>query len=120
MSAMIRLRIVHSVLLEDIAELTPPVDSGDERAAIAKARLRAGIVGGLSCLAILVLFAFRSSGRPFLVLGASEDGLFTLGVLVVAIHAGYRLGQMQKLGAVLRAWDSLPRAQQPDRQSNLS
>lgn len=112
---MIRLHVVHALLFEEIAELAPADASGDERAVITKARLRAAFVAGLSCLAILVLFAFRPSGTPFLVLGASEDGLFTLGVLVIAIHAGYRLGQMQKLGAVLRAWESLPRAQQPDR-----
>ena len=108
MLGMIRLRAVRSLLLEEIAELEPPGAAGEERATIAKARARAGIVTAIDLIAILILFIFRPQATSFLDLGASEQGLFTLGVLAIAVHAGYRLGQMQKLGAVLRALGTLP------------
>lgn len=104
---MIRLRAVRSLLLEEVAELRP-AENDDALADLTRARLRAGLVAAFDWIAIVVLFALRPEGVPFLVLGRSEQALFTLGVLAVATHAGYRLGQMQKLGAVKRAWDSLP------------
>lgn len=120
---MLRRRAVHSLLFEEVAELRPAAssealpksirdsesdDQERQRAAIDRARKRAALVAALDLLAILILFAFRQRAEPFLVLGGTEQGLFTLGVLAVAVHAGYRLGQRQKLGAVLRAWDTLP------------
>ena len=114
--SMIRLSAVQSLLAEEIAELPPAreddttdPDESHQRAAIAKTRSRAALVAAFDLVAILALFAFRQQHGAFLVLGGSEQGLFTLGVIAVAVHAGYRLGQRQKLGAVLRAWDSLPR-----------
>jgi hypothetical protein len=131
---MMRLRAVRSLLFDDVAELrlgggrrrsfegragepvpdAPTVDDGDpaleqrQRAAIEAARGRAAQAAAVGLLAILVLFALRPRIGPFLVLAGSEEGLFSLGVLAIAVHAGYRLGQRQKLGALLRAWDSLP------------
>jgi hypothetical protein len=124
----IRLRAVHALLFDDVAELRlessdgPSSGPGGEpagaddpagaesrwRAAIQRARGRAALVAALDLVAVLVLFIFRRESGPFLVLGESEEGLFTVGVLAIAVHAGYRLGQRQKLGAVLRAWDALP------------
>ena len=101
---------VRSLLVEDIAELSAEEAQGDRgiRAAIDKARSRAALVAAVDWLAILALFAFRPDPKTFLVLANSEQGLFTLGVVAIATHAGYRLGQRQKLGAVGRVLDGLP------------
>ena len=104
---MLRLSAVRSLLLEDVAELRPAADE-TASGALAKARGRAALVAAFDLLAIAVLFALRPEGLPFLILERSEQGLFTLGVVAVAIHAGYRLGQRQKLGAVERALQALP------------
>lgn len=115
---MIRLRAVRSLLVEEVGEVRAETAAEDnlaeaeleerQRAAIEKARRRAALVAALDLVAILVLFALRPRGLPFLVLEGTEQGLFTLAVVVVAVHAGFRLGQRQKLGAVRRALDSLP------------
>lgn len=104
---MMHLRAVRSLLLEDIACLTPANDApGADLAAVSRARTRAALMATLDWVAILVLFAWRA-GRPLLVLGANEETIFTLGVLAVAVHSGYRLAQMRTFGAVREAIESL-------------
>lgn len=102
------LRAVRSLLLDDIAPLTRPKSAPTtDVAVVSRARTRAALVAALDWVAILVLFAWRA-GEPLLVLGPSEEAIFTLGVLAVAVHSGYRLAQMQTLGAVRVALESLP------------
>ncbi|MDX1643665.1 MAG: hypothetical protein R3244_04820 [Thermoanaerobaculia bacterium] len=105
---MIRLAAVRTLLLEEIATLPPGRDRSepaDER--LGRARNRAALVVALDWVAILILFLWRPE-ESFLILQGSEEGVFTLAVLVVATHAGYRLAQIQTLGAVDRALESLP------------
>lgn len=105
---MMRLSAVRSLLLDDIASLGPDRASAAEGLArLGRARLRAVLVALLDWVAIAVLFAWRGD-RPFLALGATEEGVFTLGIVAVAIHSGYRLAQAQTLGAIRRALESLP------------
>jgi hypothetical protein len=64
-----------------------------EREALAKARRRSVLVVCLDAAALFVLFLFRDRGQVFLPTGPSEETIFTLGVLVIAVHLGFRLGQ---------------------------
>lgn len=105
---MIRLAAVRALLLDEIAALPPdeePSRPPTER--LARARGRAALVIALDWLAILILFLWRPQ-ESFLILEGSEQGVFTLAVLAVATHAGYRLAQLQIFGTVDRALDSLP------------
>lgn len=111
---MYRPRAVRSLLVEDIAGLprpaegTTPSETADrERSSVSRAGRRALIVAGVDLAALLVLYLFRDAGRPFLGSGASEEGLFTLGLLAVAVHAGYRLAQWRHLATVARLHDEL-------------
>ncbi len=111
-----RERAVRSILVEDVAGLRPraPAAQGDpdpgnadsaaagERA-LAKAVRRSVIVVALDWIAIAILFVVRDLDFRFLDLGPTEDAIFTLGVLAVAAHSGFRLGQLEKLRAVARA-----------------
>lgn len=103
-----RLSAVRSLLLDDIGSLPPPSGAPSEQLAhLSRARRRALLVVALDWLAIAVLFLWRGEG-PFLAPGATEEGIFTLGVLAVATHSGYRSAQIQTLGAIRRALESLP------------
>jgi len=64
-----------------------------EREALARARRRSVLVVCLDAAALLVLFLFRDRGQVFLATGPSEETIFTLGVIVIAVHLGFRLGQ---------------------------
>jgi hypothetical protein len=104
---MLRLEVVRSILFDQVAGLQ--TDSSTEpEVALAKARRRAAAVAILDWAAILALFLLRDAGTPLLVLGASQQGVFTLGILAVASHAGFRLGQLDKLAAVGRVLEQLP------------
>jgi hypothetical protein len=82
-----------------------------------RARHRAWFVIALDWAAILVLVLLQRHETPFLVLDRSEQAVFTLAVLAVAVHSGFRLGQAEKYGAVARASRELaerdPEAGQP-------
>lgn len=106
-----RTRAVVSMLVEDIAGLQIPANDPaegslpvepSEREALDKAKKRARLVVAVDCLALLVLFVFRDSTRPFLPAGRSIETVFTLGVLAVAAHVGFRSAQLQSLRAVER------------------
>lgn len=105
---------IRSLLLEDICHL-PRGDSGpgehdsarEAGQRLDKARRRAGVIAVVSWIALLVLFALRSSGRTWLPTEAGEETIFTLGVLAVAVYSGFRLGQLEKLTAVSRVLDEL-------------
>lgn len=106
-----RTRAVISMLVEDIAGLSLPSDRDEESVPdedrpelepLAKAIRRARLVIALDWVAILVLFIFRDPTRPFLPGGQSIETVFTLGVLAVAAHSGYRWAQLHRFQAVQR------------------
>ncbi len=109
---MLRERAVRSILVEDVAGLSPraKAEPGDDDAleaaadrALDKAVRRGVLVIALDWVAIATLFVLRELDLRFLDLGPTEDAVFTLGVLAVAVHSGFRLGQVEKLRAVVRA-----------------
>ena len=106
---MLRIQAVRSILFDDVAGLRSDSARPDEPIAVLRrARRRALVVALLDWAAIVALFLLRDGRSPFLAAGASEQGLFTLGILAVASHAGFRLGQMEKYAAVARALEELP------------
>jgi hypothetical protein len=116
-----RTKAVTSMLVEDVAELqiveSPDATSAkkgeserDERPemeALLRARRKAILVCIVDWIAILVLLAFHSGSGSFLPLEPSIDTVFTLGVLAVAMHSGFRLGQGRTYQAVSRVCQEL-------------
>ena len=104
-----RTRAVLSLLHEEIGGLPHDDDkTAEDRAeAMARVRRRALIVIILDWLAILTLVLLGDRGLPMMSLGASEHTVFTLAILAVATHSGFRLGQLEKLRAVARAAERL-------------
>ena len=104
-----RTRAVLSLLHEEIAGL--PYDERDtpelRAETMQRARRRARIVIALDWLAIAILVLFGERALPMLTFGPTEHTVFTLAILVVAMHSGFRLGQLEKLRAVNRAGDRL-------------
>lgn len=110
------------MLLEDVAGLerrAPVADETEgrfERASVrrlAKARRRAIAVIVLDWAALLVLVFARAGSEPVLPLGATEDSIFALGLLAIAVHSGFRLGQLEKLAAVRRVLLDLADRERP-------
>lgn len=116
---MLRLRAVRALLVEEVAGLPRPPEpeageagDGDEEPVedprlresreLARARRRALGVAVLCTAAVAALFALRAPGRPWLAPGPSEEGAFTVGVLLVAAYAGFRLAQYLHLRTVSR------------------
>lgn len=101
---------VKTMLLEGLCSLSAShraddrSSDGDRR--LEKARRRAGLVIAFDWIALGILFFFRNR-TPWLSLGPFEDSVFTIGVLAVAVHSGFRLGQLEKLRAVARLVDEL-------------
>jgi hypothetical protein len=75
--------------------------------ALQQAERRAKLVVALDWLALAVLFVFRDTAAPFLPFDGTIETIFTLGVLAVAIHSGFRLGQLEKYRAVLRVHEEI-------------
>lgn len=107
---MLRPRAVEDLLLEDVARLGAPGDDREARRAdLERARNRALLVAVLDWLAIGLLFLWRDPLARFLELGPSEESIFTVAILAVAAHSGYRLGQRERYRAVQTALRSLDR-----------
>lgn len=110
---MMRLRAVRDLLLEDVAGLArPPAAEEDlrdteRRRELDGARRRAAVVTAVCAGALAVLFALRERGVPWLEAERGEQGVFTLGVLLVAAYAGFRLAQYLHLRTVTRLWEEL-------------
>ncbi|HUP22187.1 MAG TPA: hypothetical protein VNB06_04525 [Thermoanaerobaculia bacterium] len=113
---MLRSRAVRSLLME-VAGLRPPEDDdaaaesapGDaEKGILRQAARRALLVVLIDALALVLLFVLRDRSRSFLQLDRSPDSVFTLGVLVVAVHLGFRLAQVLHLRRVGSALLDLP------------
>ncbi len=99
---MLRLRAVRSILLEDVGGLR---SEGSE--ALDAAIRRCRWVIGFDWAAIVVLVALHGDAGPQLAVGATPQTVFTLGILAVAVHSGFRLGQLEKLRAIRRVVDEL-------------
>lgn len=108
-----RTRAIVTTLIEDVAALPARTYSADDDGAVQppispsrglelleKARKRAKLTVAVDWIALFVLFAFRDRSEVFLASGPSVEVVFTLGVLAVAVHSGFRLGQLEKLSAV--------------------
>jgi hypothetical protein len=127
---MLRIRAVKSLLIGEVASLRVPemaaaAGEGEEKGAeealraahtaqearerevLARARRRAVLVVCLDAAALLVLFLFRDRGRTFLPTGPQEETVFTLGVILIAVHLGFRLGQYFTYRNVGRVVDEL-------------
>lgn len=109
-----RTRAVLSLLHEEIAGLPlAEQETAGHQAnphpanALQRARRRALMVVALDWAAIVVLVLVGERALPLLNLGATEHTVFTLAILAVAVHSGFRLGQLEKLRAVARAGDRL-------------
>ena len=112
---MLRRRAVRSMLIEDIANLhfEPNEDESPEEEAEEQSRLldqaisRATWVVVIDWVAIAVLFLTRQRGTPFLPTEISTELVMTVGILVVAVHSGFRLAQRLQLKSVQRKWEEL-------------
>lgn len=77
------------------------VAEGDPES-LARARRKGAWIVAFDWLAILVLIAVQDGGAAPWVLGANEQTLFTVGILAVAVHSGYRLAGVHKLRTIER------------------
>ncbi len=106
-----RTRAVERMLLEDIAGLArADVEEGGEarggeKLAAAHRRGWRAVIVDWAALAALV--ALRAGREPILVLAGGVEVVFALGLLAIAIHSGFRLGQIEKLRAVGRLLEEL-------------
>ena len=89
-------------LLDDVAA----AEREAGRRALDRARHRAVVTVVVDALAIVLLLVLRDDER-FLSLGRDEETIFTLGVLAVAVHLGFRLSQLLTVGTVRRLHDEL-------------
>ena len=98
-------RAVLSLLRNDVAELRQgPRDAEPEpfAEALERARKRAALVVLVDWLAIAALLLGSEAGGPALTVGPRVETLLTAGLLAIAVHSGFRLGQLQKYRAVER------------------
>ncbi len=106
---------MRELLIDEVAGLRvargrgePPAEvAAREREALASARRRALFAAALDAVAVAVLFLLRDRGRVFFFLGPAEEAVFTLGVLLVTAHLGFRLGQYLTLSSVSRLVEEL-------------
>ncbi len=123
---MLRKRAIRSLLVEQVAGLLPRETEAEEPAngeaapaeaavqeaaaeveALHKAKRRALLMVGLDWIALAALFLLRDRGATFLPMDGTIETIFTLGVVAVAIHSGFRLGQLEKYRAVSRTYENL-------------
>lgn len=98
----------------DIRERAAEAARRRERQALDRAHRRGALVAALDAAAIVVLLLLREGDR-FLVLGRTEEAIFSLGVLVVAVHLGFRLSQVLTVATVRRLHDELAEREEPSR-----
>ncbi|MEM7480168.1 MAG: hypothetical protein AAF481_03245 [Acidobacteriota bacterium] len=117
---MLRSKAVRALLVEEVGGLRvdrpiaekgeapdPAAESAAEREALAKASRKALGVALLDLVAVLVLFTFRPAETPFLDPGATEHGVFTLGILLITAHGGFRLAQYLQLRTIGRLHEEI-------------
>lgn len=78
-----------------------------DAAAVKKARRRGLLVVFFDWFALVVLLLWRDPRGPQAGLSAGETLLFTLGLLAVAVHSGYRLAQVHQLSRIERLVEDL-------------
>ncbi|MFQ5525697.1 MAG: hypothetical protein ACE5GX_05490 [Thermoanaerobaculia bacterium] len=98
---MLRIRAIRQILLEDIAGLSQSREERDDES-LKRARKRAVAVVVVDWAAIVILVLARAKSGSVLPVGPTEDSIFALGLLAIAAHSGFRLGQLEKLSAVDR------------------
>jgi hypothetical protein len=108
------------LLLEDIAgiEREEPSDTGgpDPEASLRlllRFRRRAIFVIALDWAALLILVILRTRSGALFSIGPSEESIFAIGALAIAVHSGFRLGQLEKLAAVRRVLNELAERARP-------
>lgn len=107
---MLRTEAVEDLLVDEIARIRRTEERDEPRLErVARARRRALVAAALDWGAILMLFLLREPLSSFLQIGASEETIFTLAILAIAVHSGFRLGQWEKYGAVESAIRSVDR-----------
>jgi hypothetical protein len=107
---MLRAQAIEDLLIDDVAQLRRSETSNEERREeLVKARQRAIMVAIFDWAAIAALFLLRDPAASFLAFGAGEETVFTLAIVAVAAHSGFRLGQWEKYRAVERAVEALGR-----------
>ncbi len=107
---MLRPQAVEALLFDDVARLRTPASDTEERcAALDRAQSRALLAVAFDWLAIALLFYWRDPLARFLALGPSEESIFTVAILAIAVHSGFRLGQRERYRAVASAIKSLGR-----------
>ena len=111
-----RTRAVIAMLIEEVAclrmprpddESGPPATVSESLELLRKAARRARWIILLDVAAIAVLFFFRDASGPFLASHRAVDSIFTLGVLAVAAHAGFRSAQLWSYRNIDRICDEL-------------
>ena len=108
---MLRRTAIRALLHEHVLGLGPGDDlSAESRRELLRSRRRRGaILVAAEWIAILLLVLSRDPALPFLTLGPEQQTLFSIGILVVVAHSGFKLGQLEKLRAVERAIEELDR-----------
>jgi hypothetical protein len=92
-----RTQAVISMLLEDVGGLQSADDD-----ALRAAQRRGRWVVALDWLALGALVLLHDEAASQLTLSGGEQTLFTLASLAVAVHSGFRLGQLHTLRALAR------------------
>jgi hypothetical protein len=122
----LRKRAIRSLLVEEVAGLRLPpsgepgdpddppsevdpaeLELHDQREALEKAEKKALVAAVLDWIALAALFVLRDGSGAFLPAGPTIDTVFTLGVVAVAVHSGFRLGQREKYRATRRVWEDV-------------
>lgn len=97
-----RTQAILDLLLGDIGGVT---DGNKE--SLARARRKGAWVVAFDWAAILILVGTQGRTGAHLALSDGEQTLFTFGLLVVAVHSGYRLAQVHKLRSIERVVNDL-------------
>jgi len=103
------------LLTEEVAGLAAEAAEPDEPdssvepylRALERAEKRGWSIVLLDWAAILILFLTRERSDLFLTLGRSSTAVFSLAVLAVAVHSGFRLGQLLMHRNIHRACQEL-------------
>ncbi len=121
-----RTRAILSLLVEHVAALRLTIPQEEEAEAgaqnsqeefeasleaLQRAQKRAMLVAAMDWIAILTLFFLRPDDTSFFAFGANPRTVFSFGILAVAVHSGFRLGQAEKYRAVERACRELSERQ---------
>lgn len=112
-----RTRAVERILLEDLAglrndgtpggEASDAPDEDDSRDRLAAARRKAVLVIALDWAALLILLFARARSAEIFSFGPTEESIFAVGILAIAVHSGFRLGQLEKYDAIRRVLEEL-------------